>query len=56
VSQDIIPAGGKHLDAVPRKRVLDAMRDPRPSVPAATVFRRLRSRRAKGMKAAKRGG
>ncbi len=43
------------LDEVLRKRVEQAMRDPRPSVPAATVFNRLRARHAKRLRAAKRG-
>ena len=43
------------LDEVLRQRVAAAMRDPRPSVPAADVFRRLRARHARAVKRAKRG-
>jgi len=43
------------LDEVLRQRVAAAMRDPRPSRPAADVFRRLRARHAKATKGTKRG-
>ena len=43
------------LDEVLRQRVAAAMRDPRPSVPASDVFRRLRARHTKAMKRARRG-
>ena len=43
------------LDELLRERVRAAMADPRPSVPAEGVFKRLRDRHAKATKAAKRG-
>jgi antitoxin ParD1/3/4 len=38
-----------------RAKVQASVRDPRPSVPAADVFKRLRARHARNTKAAKRG-
>lgn len=43
------------LDEVLREKVKASMADPRPDVPAADVFKRLRTRHAKAMKANKRG-
>jgi antitoxin ParD1/3/4 len=43
------------LDEYLRAKVLAAMKDPRPSVPAADVFKRLRARHARNVKARKRG-
>jgi len=43
------------LDEVLRQKVKAAMADPRPSVPAEDVFRRLRSTRRGAAKAARRG-
>jgi len=43
------------FDAFLRAKVEAALKDPRPSVPAADVFKRLRSRHARRLKAGKRG-
>lgn len=43
------------LDEVLKAKVKAAMADPRPSVPAAAVFKRLRGRHLSRAKAAKRG-
>ena len=43
------------LDEYLRAKVQASTKDPRPSVPAADVFERLRSRRARNVKAGKRG-
>jgi antitoxin ParD1/3/4 len=43
------------LDEVLRQKVQAAMADPRPSVPASQVFKRLRGRHQRRVKAAKRG-
>ena len=43
------------FDEFLRAKVEAALKDSRPSVPAADVFRRLRSRHARGVKAGKRG-
>jgi antitoxin ParD1/3/4 len=43
------------LDEYLRARVLASLKDPRPSVPATDVFKRLRARHARNVKAAKRG-
>jgi antitoxin ParD1/3/4 len=43
------------LDEYLRAKVQASIKDPRPSVPATDVFKRLRSRHAKNVKAAKRG-
>jgi antitoxin ParD1/3/4 len=43
------------LDDVLREKVKAAMADPRPSVPASTVFKRVRSRGQRRAKAARRG-
>ena len=43
------------LDEYLRAKVQASLKDPRPSVPATDVFKRLRSRHAKNVKAAKRG-
>jgi antitoxin ParD1/3/4 len=43
------------LDEYLRAKVQDSLSDPRPSVPAADVFRRLRARHARRIKVAKRG-
>jgi antitoxin ParD1/3/4 len=43
------------LDEYLRAKVLASLKDPRPSVPATDVFKRLRSRHAKNVRAAKRG-
>ena len=43
------------LDEVLRQKVKAAMADRRPSVPAGEVFKRIRSRGQRRMKAAKRG-
>jgi antitoxin ParD1/3/4 len=43
------------LDEYLRAKVQASIKDPRPSVPAADVFKRLRSRHARNVKAGKRG-
>ena len=43
------------LDDYLRAKVQASVSDPRPSVPAADVFKRLRARHARATKAAKRG-
>jgi antitoxin ParD1/3/4 len=43
------------FDEFLRAKVDAAIKDPRPSVPAADVFRRLRSRHARKLKAGRRG-
>ena len=43
------------FDEFLRAKVETALKDPRPSVPAVDVFRRLRSRHARKVKAGKRG-
>jgi len=43
------------LDDYLRAKVQASVKDPRPSVPAADVFKRLRARHARHTKAAKRG-
>jgi antitoxin ParD1/3/4 len=43
------------LDEHLRAKVQAAIKDPRPSVPASDVFKRLRGRHAKNVKAGKRG-
>ena len=43
------------LDEVLREKVKAAMADPRPSVPAGDVFKRLRGRHGRRVKAARRG-
>ena len=43
------------LDEYLRANVQAAMKDPRPSVPAADVFKRLRGRHARNVRAGKRG-
>jgi antitoxin ParD1/3/4 len=42
------------LDEILRRRVEASLADPRPSIPAEKVFARLRSHRAKRVKAGKR--
>jgi antitoxin ParD1/3/4 len=44
----------KALDEVMRARIQEALDDPRPSVPADEVFRKLRKRMAKRVEAEKR--
>jgi antitoxin ParD1/3/4 len=39
------------LDDWMRKRIEESLADPRPSIPAATVFKRLRAHRARRVKA-----
>jgi antitoxin ParD1/3/4 len=43
------------LDEYLRAKVQASIKDPRPSVPAVDVFKRLRSRHARNLKAGKRG-
>lgn len=43
------------LDELLRQKVKAALADPRPSVPAADVFKRLRARHQRRVKAARRG-
>ena len=43
------------LDTLLREKVKASLADPRPSVPADEVFKRLRARHARRVKAAKRG-
>jgi antitoxin ParD1/3/4 len=43
------------LDEALRQKIKASIADPRPSVPASTVFKRLRSRHARRMKTGGRG-